>query len=40
MTYRFRGALSMDGSTLNGVWQSETGTGGTLNAETNFRRIR
>jgi hypothetical protein len=40
MTYRFRGALSVDGSTLNGMWQSETGTGGTLNAETSFRRIR
>ena len=40
MTYRFRGAFSVDGSTLNGVWQSETGTGGTLNAETGFRRIR
>jgi len=40
MTYRFRGALSVDGSTLNGMWESETGTGGTLNAETSFRRIR
>jgi hypothetical protein len=40
MLYRFRGALSVDGSTLNGMWQSETGTGGTLNAETSFRRIR
>jgi hypothetical protein len=40
MTYRFRGALSVDGSTLKGMWQSETGTGGTLNAETSFRRIR
>jgi len=40
MTYRFRGALSVDGSTLNGMWQSETGTGGTLNAQTSFHRMR
>ena len=40
MTYRFRGALSVEGSMLNGMWQSETGTGGTLNAETSFRRTR
>lgn len=40
MTYRFRGAVSLDGSTLDGAWQSETGSGGTLNAETRFRRIR
>ena len=38
--YIFRGALSADGSTLNGTWQSETGRSGTLNAETSFRRIR
>lgn len=38
MRYRFRGALSADGSTLTGTWQSETGTGGTLNAATSFRR--
>jgi hypothetical protein len=38
--YIFRGALSVDGSTLNGTWESETGRSGTLNAETSFRRIR
>ena len=40
MTYRVRGVLSVDGSTLNGMWQSENGTGGTLKAETSFRRTR
>ncbi len=38
MRYTFRGALSADGSTLAGTWPSETGTGGTLNAATSFRR--
>jgi hypothetical protein len=38
MRYTFRGALSSDGSTLAGTWQSISGTGGTLNAATNFRR--
>lgn len=27
MTYRFRGALSGDGSTLSRMWRSETGSG-------------
>jgi hypothetical protein len=38
MQYRFRGALSADGSMLNGTWQSETG--GRLNAAPSFRRTR
>jgi len=38
MRYTFRGALSADGSTLTGTWQSETEHGGTLNAATSFRR--
>jgi hypothetical protein len=38
MRYTFRGALSADGSTLAGTWQSEAGAGGTLNAAATFRR--
>lgn len=38
--YTFRGTVSVDGSTLTGTWQSETGRSGTLNGETSFRRIR
>lgn len=41
MRYRFRGAVSADGSTLAGSWQRGDGSGGgSLNAAANFRRIR
>ena len=39
--YRFRGTVSADGSTLAGSWQRGDGSGGgSLNAASNFRRIR